>query len=1323
MNTIFKGVSKSRNIYTLGGTVQAGGGLYISRDADEELFRLCSEGTFAYVLTTRQVGKSSLMVRTAQRLASEGARSVIIDLTQLGKQQTADQWHLGLLTEIARQLLLKTDVTQWWQARQDQGVTSRLTLFLREVVLAEVSQSVVIFIDEIDTTLNLDFTDDFFAAIRSIYNGRAHEPEFQRLSFVLIGVATPNDLIRDPHRTPFNIGRQVNLTDFTFKEAGPLAAGLGLSSDESRQTLEWVLKWTGGHPYLTQRLCRAIAEQGRGNWTEDEVARVVADTFFGERSDQDSNLQAVRDLLTRRAPNISAVLSTYREVRRGRRVPDEEKSLVKSHLKLSGVVVKGKDGELSLRNPIYREVFDEAWIKEHLPVNWPKRLQRAAIGLIATLFLVSTPVAIWAWSQAREAERQRQVAEERRVEADQRRVEAEEQRKIADGERMKAEQQRQNADSARQDAENQGKIAIARGQELKRQLIQTLEDQGRVELLRGNAQSAVVYLNESYQLRNARENNGDNSALQFLLARATQPLQGLAASLNGHESWLFSVAFSKNGKHIVTTGSDRIANIWDAATNTLSGSLKGHTSEIRSANFSPNGKLVATASADSTARVWDVASGAERARLKHDGAVYTAAFSPDGAKIVTASADKTVRVWETATGIQLFSLDDHTDEVNSAVFSPDGRLILSASDDNTAKLWEVTGKKLVASLDGHKDVVYSAAFSPDGKWVVTASKDHTAKVWEVSNGSLHVLLDDAWRQENRVHNETHRSHVHNAIFSPDGRQIVTMSDDGTAKVWDPSNGKLIASLDGHQGRISSVAFNPNDGKYILTTSSDKTAKVWEAATGRLLASLDGHTDTVGAATFSPDGKWVVTASDDKTAKVWDWEAALKGLNVSLKGHKDVILDVSYSPDNQRIITLSRDQTARVWDATGRLIACLAECKARFFSVAFSPDSQSIITGDADGRASLWEAATGKPQHVLEGHIRAGKIFHVHYAVFSPDGERIVTASDDGTAKIWDAATRTLLTTLNDMDNLVQYAAISGNNQRVVTRSMVRGASDGAVEVVAKLWDATNGKFLATLDRPKPVSSRIDRERKLSALPAPATDGHDLVESRRAKSDSPSVSESTNRIFSTAFSPDGRFVVTASDDGTAKIWDAKTGNGLFAIDDHTGWVYWASFSPDSKSLVTANEDGTARLYDVEHRKPLVSFIGHTPHVHYASFSPDGKRVVTASDDGTAKIWDAASGKLLASFSMPQEEVKKAIFTRDNMRLITVGGKSAKIWRVDPEKRSPSEIDTLVKRFVPFQMKGAQLLPASGKAKASEPAPWRAGKVGNQALSNIVEKKFK
>lgn len=415
------------NVFTVGGTVQAGPGIYIPRKADDELLSLCREGVFAYMLTARQMGKSSLMVRTAERLSDKGIKSVTIDLTKIGAGQevTAEKWYLGLLVVMTKRLGLKVNVIQWWQERTHLSMAQRLTDFFEDILLVEVPEQVVIFIDEIDTTLRLSFTDDFYAAIRYMYNERSRIPAFRRLSFVLIGVATPSDLIHNPDQTPFNIGQRVELTDFTFDESLLLAVGFHLSPEATHQVLGWVRGWTNGHPYLTQRLCRAIADQDRNEWVEEDVSQVVASTFLGERSEQDNNLQFVADMLTERAGELgqvepAEVLLTYGEIRRGQQpVRDEEQSLVKSHLKLSGVVCRDK-GLLKVRNKIYREVFDDEWVKTHLPPTWVKRQLKRTRGLAAALaagLVIVTSLTIIASNRALEARKQSQLAESRLVEA------------------------------------------------------------------------------------------------------------------------------------------------------------------------------------------------------------------------------------------------------------------------------------------------------------------------------------------------------------------------------------------------------------------------------------------------------------------------------------------------------------------------------------------------------------------------------------------------------------------------------------------------------------------------------------------------------------------------------------------------------------------------------------------------------------------------------------------------------------------------------------------------------------------------------------------
>ena len=412
--------------FVAGGTVQAGGGIYLERHADTELLEHCRAGDFTYVLTSRQMGKSSLMIRAAERLAAEGTLPVIIDLTEFGAQTTAEQWYKGFLLAVQDQLGLETPAAQWWDGQAHHTFAHRFTRYLREVALTQRPERLVVFVDEIDTTLGVDFTDDFFAAIRFLYQNRAADPELHRLSFVLIGVATPGDLIKDTARTPFNIGHRIELTDFTLDEARVLARHLGVPGTAGDELIAWILRWTGGHPYLTLRALRSLAEYPPPAWTVAEIDERIRGLFLRTGAESDSNLQFVRDMLTRKAFDREAVLRTYAAIRQGEPVQDKELDQVISWLKLSGVVAS-RGGRLHVRNAIYDHVFDERWARDHLRlnVNWRKRLTRVAAGLLVLIVLVTIPLAIYAWHLKTEAEFQARQAGIQRDDAHRQRAIAE----------------------------------------------------------------------------------------------------------------------------------------------------------------------------------------------------------------------------------------------------------------------------------------------------------------------------------------------------------------------------------------------------------------------------------------------------------------------------------------------------------------------------------------------------------------------------------------------------------------------------------------------------------------------------------------------------------------------------------------------------------------------------------------------------------------------------------------------------------------------------------------------------------------------------------
>src|SRR5262245_23918714 len=387
--------------YITGGTLRRDAACYVAREADSRLYESLTRGEFCYALTARQMGKSSLMVRAAARLREEGAGVAVLDLTATGQNITAEQWYYGLLGQIGRQLELEDEFREYWLGHMMFGPLQRWLGAIREVLLPRYihhSARVVIFIDEIDAVRNLPFsTDEFFAGIRELYNARAEDAGLELLTFCLLGVATPSDLISDTRTTPFNIGRRIDLRDFTPPEASLLARGLRRDEKTNAALLKRVLYWTGGHPYLTQRLCQAVGEDA-GVEDAPGVDRRCAEMFLSPQARaRDDNLLFVRERLLRSEVDLAGLLSLYAEARRRKRVRYEETDPFISVLRLSGVARRNDSagGMLSVRNRIYERVFDQAWIMEHIPGNdW--RRQRAAYrrGVRRTLGVAAVVVAI-----------------------------------------------------------------------------------------------------------------------------------------------------------------------------------------------------------------------------------------------------------------------------------------------------------------------------------------------------------------------------------------------------------------------------------------------------------------------------------------------------------------------------------------------------------------------------------------------------------------------------------------------------------------------------------------------------------------------------------------------------------------------------------------------------------------------------------------------------------------------------------------------------------------------------------------------------------------
>lgn len=1237
----------SEGFYVTGGTLQRDAPSYVVRQADDALYAGLRAANFCYVLTSRQMGKSSLMVRVAGRLRAEAqAKVVILDLTAIGQNLTAEQWYDGLLSRVGQQLDCEDELEDFWADNERLGPLARWVAALREVALPHATGPLVVFVDEIDAVRSLPFsTDEFFAALRELYNRRTEDAALQRLTFCLLGVATPSDLIRDTRTTPFNIGTRIELADFQPHEAAPLAAGFaGRDPALSAKLLQRVIFWTGGHPYLTQRLCQAVAADETVTTTAG-VDQKCDELFLSSRArERDDNLLFVRERLLRSAEvDRTGLLDLYLQICQRRRVIDDEANPLVSVLRLSGVT-RAVGGLLQVRNRIYAQVFDQKWTQAQMPDAELQR-QRAAYrsGVLRTAAIAAIMLAL-VGSLAAAALYQRNLAQAEAHRADLRTAElqqqteelrdekqklklalarAETQEREANTERGKAQTNEKEAQTQRTEAIKQKEIATRQSAEA---LKQKQAAQQQATLARTNAALAETRAQEASEAYNqanraAVKANDATVAARYAQNEAVKERGKAESFLYGTRLNLAQQLWERGNAGRAVGLLEAGKPVPDARTQHAATDRRGfewyylwaqshryraelpQESAITATVYAPDGKLLATAGTGQI-KLWDAASGQlvkSLTLVKVGGAVqFTAlAFAPDG-QTIAAGAENSLGLWDVASGKLLRQLNGHRQKVLTLGFTRDGKMLASGSADRTIKLWDTAMGRELATLIAHQGAVTTLAFAPDSNLLASGSADKTVLLWNLAGRTAPLVI--------KAHIDT----VTALAFAPSGKMLATASLDRTFKLWalTPTDAPPISQEQPQP--ITALAFAA-DGATLATGSTDHFTRLWQvnyrppddsrttnsrahAAPSSagvfikrpplvLQTTLKGHDSNITALTFAPDSLTVATASSDKTTKLWN-------LDDNNEIRTDNLKAMSLARNSQ-YLALRVGDGLEIWDAWRKNLLGQWRDAAELTAAAFAPhDNNLLVVGNRNGALQLLQLRRGGEDRI---EIEISKTIEAHLdeitaLAFAPDGKTIVTGGVDGAARVWEVATGAM------------------------TRKVVRpGDTELSLEA--------NGALRLQGDDP----IRVVRFSPDGAWLAVGTEkGKIYLQYRLTPAEPQLLYQATARLNALSLTAgDAPVLAFAAGDGTVKVLSITNGGQeIAALEWHTAPVNALAFTPDGARLATGSDDSTIKLWDTINWQDLLTLDGHSAPVTALVFTPDGQTLISGSNDGTAHFWSAA-----------------------------------------------------------------------------------------------------
>jgi WD40 repeat protein len=721
----------------------------------------------------------------------------------------------------------------------------------------------------------------------------------------------------------------------------------------------------------------------------------------------------------------------------------------------------------------------------------------------------------------------------------------------------------------RQRAEEQSSIAQARAKANHAQLVASFLERGQKELLDGNTDGALVYLNEAFQM------GADSAALRFMIARARAPLDAERAELVGSDAKMDVAAVTSDGTRVVTTAQDGTVTVWDGDTGARIADLPRHAKGRVAAAWNSDGTRFATGDTSGLVRLWS-RDGAPTVVLAKEGPpVFGLTFRSDGSYVAASTLDvpAPIRIWSVADrGAHSWPLHDpdrakpSNEGFTGLDFDPVRARIATADQDGRVALWSIDGR-LIAEDRGHQAPIWFARFDAGGARLATCGVDGTARIWDAETlRPLHVLRE-------------HRGRVTHVAFDPSGRRLATSGADRTIRIWDVESGRSIITLEGHTAQVNRASFVGGD--VIASAGGDDSARLWDVRRGIQIAVFS-HRGFVGDATSTADGRRLVTASWSGSAKIWnlDQRARLATFADGATG------DHPAMSISGRTLTHVGPRAIVQWDierATMRRRD--APPAVELVGVATARDGRTIVVGDATGALHLLSEPGAR---IVGRHDQ-----RVDVVALDADGTAVASASA-GTVALWDVTSGT------QRANAEVIGGVKGLKLADASTVLVLGPMAAFVLDEHGIGPSLSASVGELLD----ASLSPDHRWVVVADEGGATVWTAAGQRVMAL---PMLRGAANPV---AWTPGGDRIVAGGLDGSLGVWRASTWERIHTTRAHDNWLSAVAISDDGALFATTSADRTVAIWDAATLDRLASF-GVADHPEEVAFVGDDRIAVSTA----------------------------------------------------------------------------------------------------------------